>query len=656
MYKRSEFDEYFTNLGATVVFNPQGLTPELIDQFIAETQSVLDDNATKQSMWVKPKIYNKLLGYELKMREKYTGFESFVVDDIKTRRAIKKQNPIARVSEMYHHKYGGVASSSKKPYVQLLADELKSFDNRILFMSGGMDSEFLATVMCDAHLPFTPVIFKWVDQYGNEQNAHDTKYAFEFCARRLITPIVKTLNVQELWLTPEFMDFAVKFGFVSAHVATYGYITTLMLAERPQSTFLFGGEIRYNTTLDIEDEVASQHNIVFASKITYPAGYAAISTGGGGYNINASTSATDPTNIATPNPSQATMDSLSGRDAATQIYLNEQPGQPQYYSFVGPRYANNWSVQTFVVGAGGGGGGAELVQSAPISARGGGGGGGGQCNATTQYLSQNLEIVGYLTNVVPSGARFTGTVGVGGQGGVNGPGSAGGDTTFNAYQHTGQLMTSFSRKGGGGGGYSTANNGGYSYDVNGVMQNGGAGTGLSLTYGGGGGGRGTAGFSLSGNSGAVAAIGGNGGVMHGIGIYTPLQTKPTEQSGAPNRGINIFPVGGGGGGGAGIYQGSPGYAGAAAQGIWYTPTNYSGTLYYPNTGSTPINGAAGSGFGSLVSTNNWGGGPAVSGGAPRSVELPTAMGCGGGGGYQGLMSGAGSAGGTGFVYVYFTLI
>lgn len=64
---------------------------------------------------------------------------------------------------------------------RLIADK---YHNLHLGLSGGLDSEFIATVLLRNNIPFTPVIFDY------EMNSAELWYAREFCRRHNLEPLI----------------------------------------------------------------------------------------------------------------------------------------------------------------------------------------------------------------------------------------------------------------------------------------------------------------------------------------------------------------------------------------------------------------------------------------------------------------------------------
>lgn len=69
----------------------------------------------------------------------------------------------------------------------------------IILLSGGSDSMVVCLSYLEANLPFTPLITRTVGNDGTVFNEHDIVYAFEFCKKYGLEPIVQDLNVEEFF-------------------------------------------------------------------------------------------------------------------------------------------------------------------------------------------------------------------------------------------------------------------------------------------------------------------------------------------------------------------------------------------------------------------------------------------------------------------------
>ena len=256
-------DTYFEKCGLDVTFNTLGRTEELARAYVSETQQIVDSTPSKRSHHVKTSCYAKF--YNMEDRIKHTGFEKFdeLAIAFKTKRSMDMTNmqfsPSLRVTRV---------QSSPIGYTRALKNNLKTFVKPImLYLSGGMDSELVAMALLDADIKFTPVIFSWTDNAGEVQNSFDTDYAFKFCRTHSLLPVVRTVNIEQLWASDEFTQLSYDSKLISAHVTTHIYMAKLMNADYPNVSHLFGGEVRYSSDYD-HCEDSPLENLVSLSKIT----------------------------------------------------------------------------------------------------------------------------------------------------------------------------------------------------------------------------------------------------------------------------------------------------------------------------------------------------------------------------------------------------
>jgi hypothetical protein len=66
------------------------------------------------------------------------------------------------------------------------------YDNLHLGLSGGLDSEFVATVLLRNEIPFTPVMF----DYG--LNSAELWYAREFCRKNNLNPVITRMDLRDM--------------------------------------------------------------------------------------------------------------------------------------------------------------------------------------------------------------------------------------------------------------------------------------------------------------------------------------------------------------------------------------------------------------------------------------------------------------------------
>jgi hypothetical protein len=72
-----------------------------------------------------------------------------------------------------------------------------------LLFSGGLDGEYMIRVFQTAGIPFKVAIIS----YG-EYNAHDTKYAYDFCNNHNITPTIVDVDIKEFIESGKIVDVA----------------------------------------------------------------------------------------------------------------------------------------------------------------------------------------------------------------------------------------------------------------------------------------------------------------------------------------------------------------------------------------------------------------------------------------------------------------
>ena len=110
-----------------------------------------------------------------------------------------------------------------------------------------MDSELVAHALLDAGKTFIPVIFQWTNDKGEIQNEFDTDYAMRFCQKYGLTPIIETINIENLWTSTRFRNLSEEFNITSPQLVTHAYMVLRMNDKYPNRCHLFGGEVRYTT-------------------------------------------------------------------------------------------------------------------------------------------------------------------------------------------------------------------------------------------------------------------------------------------------------------------------------------------------------------------------------------------------------------------------
>lgn len=253
-------EDYFKNLGIDVEFNTIGLSKSLRDAFVFETKDLINSTEYKRSEFFKHECYSKF--YNLEFRNKMTGFEN--VDEL------AKEFKIKQSGSLYDLQFSGCDLVEDfcgfTDYKNLLKEELNNIQKPILlYLSGGIDSEFVAMALLDANIKFTPVIFKWTSVHGIELNDAETKYAINFCNNNSLTPIIKIVDIYNLWNSDNFYKLSDELQLFSAHLTTHAYMVKMMDIEFPNNKHLFGGEVRYRTDYVMDDNSLS--NLVSLGKV-----------------------------------------------------------------------------------------------------------------------------------------------------------------------------------------------------------------------------------------------------------------------------------------------------------------------------------------------------------------------------------------------------
>lgn len=253
---------YFKNKQIDVSFNTLGATDKLIQLYIKENKNLVKGIAGQTSNHVKHACYNRY--YEIESRPKYTGFEKFQHLDKITRKKMFPLVPgLVGVPELEIVNDDSLSGS----YIDELKAYIKGLKDPLLYLSGGVDSEFVALVMLEVGIKFTPVILQWVNDSDKVCNIHDFLYAFDFCEKHKLTPIINKINLEKLWNNPEFIELARETCNNSPQVNTYVYAVELMAEKYPNSTHVLGGEVRFRTIINEEQET----NYVSALKTSVPA-------------------------------------------------------------------------------------------------------------------------------------------------------------------------------------------------------------------------------------------------------------------------------------------------------------------------------------------------------------------------------------------------
>lgn len=542
------FDDYFKELGISTIYNTLGVTTGAVDQYIGLTRYIVNNSRSKRSNIVKQQCYQTLVE-DIKPRQKYTGFEQFNSLDVKLRRQLHKESFTKPIRLGFLDEKDYPEAGDVDTYFSEIGDAvIKLADNKakVLYLSGGLDSELLATILIKQQINFTPIIFEWISN-GVVTNAGETVTAFEFCKLHSLVPIVIQCDVDQMWSSDEFYELACDIQTTSPHITTHAYMVDYVNRNIEQNCIhLFGGEIRYISNNLI---TGSTKQLVYAAKLT----------------------------------------------KATWVFVG-LPGDTDPKINVSYTIPLGTSGIAWGGGGGGGGGGLGVYNPSALSGLGGGGGGGGTCYYGNMVLpAATTELYVYTVTTGGCGKGATSSASA----------TAGGNTTAVAgiQGQPADPNISFDIPGGGPGGNGSGNisgSGGYAYTIgmNLWKQN----INTTFTYV-----DVLPGVAIK--SGFTGAYGSGGGGSDGPGLDASTQTAtaPNVSRGGhgksqivdiPSGGV-YFHMGAGGGGGVG---GAPSSAGSP-------PGNRGNDFKFNAGSSTAISSGAGRGpvnIGGTVSTGGLG--------------------------------------------------
>lgn len=130
-------------------------------------------------------------------------------------------NPRASDADVWCTSYGTVEKEvwSFRDECRRTASIIADSTNRPIYvgLSGGMDSEVVASSFIAQGIPFIPVIAV----YDGGVNQYDTDIAVSWCKYRNLTPIYLDIQVTGYWKTKEAIDLAISLGCISPQFLVY---------------------------------------------------------------------------------------------------------------------------------------------------------------------------------------------------------------------------------------------------------------------------------------------------------------------------------------------------------------------------------------------------------------------------------------------------
>ncbi len=122
----------------------------------------------------------------------------------------------------------------------LWRDKLKQTETYRLYLSGGIDSQFTASVLKQLGLKFNTVIFDLQWDYVTV-NSHDLLVAKRFAELNGIEYEIKTINLKELFESEEYVDLAIKYRIDSPQIAVH--MKMLEVGNNDSDINMLGGDV-----------------------------------------------------------------------------------------------------------------------------------------------------------------------------------------------------------------------------------------------------------------------------------------------------------------------------------------------------------------------------------------------------------------------------
>ena len=258
---QTKIDKYFSQKGIKTLFNTLGNNETLVRAFVSNFYEDTKAHKSQKSQYSKVGTYNKM--WTIQPRHKMTGFESLESLDNQFRSDIQKyivesqHSPVMLVHNDEHDK--------SLSYKQELINFVKTIENPLVYLSGGVDSELVACAMIEAGIKFDVVIFEWTNNGNHIINSSEIFHAYRFCKKHGIIPNIKQINIEKLWQSDYFKRLGIELQIQSSHLLTYVHAIKTMCIEYTNSTHVFGGEVKFKTNYTLDN--GNQSNLVWLDKL-----------------------------------------------------------------------------------------------------------------------------------------------------------------------------------------------------------------------------------------------------------------------------------------------------------------------------------------------------------------------------------------------------
>ena len=209
----------------------------LVNSFITETRHLLNPNAGYLSQFSKHGLYSQYFP-DLETRIKFTGFEKVRRADLEIRKRLREI--VTVIASDMQDTYSTDHLSFKEEMHNVLSD----IKNPLLYLSGGIDSEFVARWFLEFGIPFETVTISW--SYNRcAVNLHDVTYAVKFCKEYGIKYREINLSLEQFWESPRLVDISKSINRTSPQHCAYVMAVEHINSIIENKTHIMAGENRY---------------------------------------------------------------------------------------------------------------------------------------------------------------------------------------------------------------------------------------------------------------------------------------------------------------------------------------------------------------------------------------------------------------------------
>lgn len=209
----------------------------LINSFITETRHLLNPDFGYLSQFSKHGLYTQYFP-DIEARVKFTGFEKIRKADLEIRNSLREKITVipANMQDTYNADH-----KSFKDEMHLV---LRKIENPLLYLSGGIDSEFVARWFLEFEIPFETITISWSFNH-RAVNLHDVAYAIKFCKKYGLEYKEIHLSLEQFWQSANLVKVAEAINRTSpqhcAYVMAVEHIDNLITGK----THVMAGENRY---------------------------------------------------------------------------------------------------------------------------------------------------------------------------------------------------------------------------------------------------------------------------------------------------------------------------------------------------------------------------------------------------------------------------